>query len=80
MTSSDRRIAAAAKIDEDIPKPRDTWPSPPPPPPAGASSADDTDKHDTIPTPAPEAGTAEVVVIPPLHGVELDRDDCGDRE
>ena len=30
MSSSDRRIAAARKIEPDAPKPRDTWPSPPP--------------------------------------------------
>jgi hypothetical protein len=73
MTSSDRRIPAAAKIDEDVPKPRDTWPSPPPPrPPPAPSSADDTDKYDTIPTPAPESGTTDVVAIPPLRSVTLD--------
>jgi hypothetical protein len=71
MSSSDRRIAAAAKIDEEAPKPRDTWPSPPPPP--NASSADDTDEHDTIPTPPPESGTEDVVAIPPLRKVNVDR-------
>jgi hypothetical protein len=72
MSSSDRRIAAARKIDQDAPKPLDTWPAPPPSHAGNASSPDDTDKHDTIPTPAPESGTAEVVAIPPLRNVNLD--------
>jgi hypothetical protein len=72
MSSSDRRIAAAAKIEEEIPKSRDTWPSPPPPPNASSADADATDEHDTIPTPPPESGTADVVAIPPLRQVNVD--------
>jgi hypothetical protein len=69
MRSSDRQIAAARKIDQDPLKGRDTVPAPPP---SSASSADDTDQHDTIPTPAPESGITDVVVIPPLRNVNVD--------
>ena len=73
MSSSDRRIAAARKIDQDAPKPRDTWPAPPPSSaPASVGSADDTDQHDTIPTPAPESGTTDVVAIPPHRRVNIE--------
>ena len=71
MRSSDRRIVAARKIDQDVPKGRDTWPSPPP---SSAKSPDDTDEHDTIPTPAPESGITDVVVIPPHRNVSIDED------
>jgi hypothetical protein len=69
MKSSDRQIAAARKIDPDSGKGRDTWPSPPP---SSSKSADDTDRHDTIPTPAPESGTTDVIAIPPHHTVSID--------
>jgi len=71
MRSSDRHIAAARKIDPVLADPhlrQDTWPAPPP---SSAKSPDDTDQHDTIPTPAPESGTTDVVVIPPLRNVDL---------
>jgi hypothetical protein len=71
MRSSDRQIAAARKIDQEALDPlvrRDTWPAPPP---SSAKSADDTDEHDTIPTPAPESGTTDVIVIPPLRSFDV---------
>ena len=70
MRSSDSKIATAREIDQEPAKGpearRDTWPSPPP------KSPDDTDRQDTIPTPAPEPGTSDLVVIPPLDGVGVD--------
>ncbi len=79
MTSSDRHIAAARKTDPDASKGRDTWPSPPPSPSPPfpsttvSRSPDDTDRQDTIPTPAPEGVTADAVVIPPLRGVTVEK-------
>ena len=73
MRSSDRRIVAARKIDEDprplMGGPRDTLPAPPP---SSANASDDEGEHDTIPTPAPESGITDVVVIPPHRVIDLD--------
>jgi len=69
MTSSDRKIAAARKVDPGARKKQDTLPSPPP---SDSDFADDTAEHDTIPTPAPELGSGEVVAIPPHRQVDVD--------
>ena len=76
MSSSDRRIAAAAKIEPEVPRGRDTLPAPPPP--SSVTSVDDTDEYDaldTIPTPPPESGTTDVVIVPPHREVNLDGGD-----
>jgi hypothetical protein len=69
MTSSDSHIevspAAERGAQDEQLKPRDTWPSPSP----AAKSPDDTDRQDTIPTPPPELGSDNAVVIPPLRVV-----------
>jgi hypothetical protein len=74
MTSSDRRIVAARKIEEPAPPPpkADTWPAPPP---SGSEGALDDDERDTIPTPAPESGVSDVVVVPPLRELDLGLDE-----
>jgi hypothetical protein len=71
MTSSENQVpvAGSRESDHEREKPRDTWPSPAPSP---AKSPDDTDKQDTIPTPPPELGSTDAVVIPPLRGVKVD--------
>jgi hypothetical protein len=72
MRSSDRRIVAARKIDEAPLGANDTWPAPPPSSRGDTiHDSDDSDERDTIPTPPPESGTADVVVVPPLRGVTL---------
>ena len=71
MTSSDRKIAVARKVDPGARKKQDTLPSPPPDP----DFADDTAEHDTIPTPPPEQGeqgSGEVVAIPPHRAIDVD--------
>ena len=82
MTSSDRRIVAARKIEpaeegsadgeseqsSARSTPKDTWPAPPP----SEHDLGETGSRDTVPTPPPESGIAGVVVIPPLPDVDLE--------
>jgi hypothetical protein len=68
MRSSDRRIAAARKIEPEAHRANDTLPAPPP---SSGALAEDGDDRDTIPTPPPESGTTDVIVVPPLRGVTI---------
>jgi hypothetical protein len=70
-SSSDRKIAAARKVDQGPRTKQDTLPSPPPDS-SDFADADATADHDTIPTPAPEAGSGEVVAIPPHRRLDVD--------
>jgi hypothetical protein len=70
--SSERTMTAARKIEPQAPEtPRGQDTITAPPPPIGEGTRD-VEPHDTIPTPPPESGIVDAVVIPPHRAPELD--------
>jgi hypothetical protein len=69
--SSDRRISIARKIEDEAPVSREAI-SIPPPSDSGPGPLERAleQAHDTIPTPPPESGIVDHVVIPPLKPID----------